>query len=359
MNSRERVLTALRREEPDRVPIVENDVEESLQVQIMKRNDYMPGELADVLGLDAFGFHYPSGQRGGTGQSMQGKEAFHSSYYYPEQITFDFVPPWIAEMGQDHEGRSYIVKGLLVNSKSLDLFSENLPDPHHPSRYDQVSEWIHRYKGDRAVFARIRLGAASTINSMGLETLSYALYDEPDLVKEIHLRFSTWMAEVLEYLNKMDFDFFWANDDIADNKGPWFSPSLFREFFLPSMKIVSNAIKKPWIYHSDGNLFPILPELLTLGMDGIHPIQPAAMDMARMKKEYGDRVCIVGNIDLDYTLTRACREEVIEEVRQRIKEAGPGGGYMVSSANSLTGYCKLENVLAIREAVERYGSYPL
>ncbi len=125
------------------------------------------------------------------------------------------------------------------------------------------------------------------------------------------------------------------------------------------MKIVSDAIKKPWIYHSDGNLFPILPELLTLGMDGIHPIQPAAIDMARMKKEYGDRVCIVGNIDLDYTLTRACREEVIEEVKQWIEEAGPGGGYMVSSANSLTGYCKLENVLAIGEAVERYGSYPL
>jgi uroporphyrinogen decarboxylase len=77
----------------------------------------------------------------------------------------------------------------------------------------------------------------------------------------------------------------------------------YQEFFLLYQKIVANAIKKPWVFHSNGNLSLILDDLLTLGMNGIHPIQPAAMDIKRVKSLYGNRVCILGNIDLDYTLT--------------------------------------------------------
>jgi len=112
-------------------------------------------------------------------------------------------------------------------------------------------------------------------------------------------------------------------------------------------------------FHSDGNLFPLLPDLMTLSMNAIHPIQPAAMDIARMKREYGNRVSIAGNIDLDYTLTLGTTDEVDAEVRQRVETVGPGGGYMVTSANSLTDYCKIENVLAMAEAVKKYGKYPM
>ena len=359
MTPRERVLSALTRKVPDQVPFMENDIEEPLQVELMGRKDFTPDELAEKLGLDAFGFHYPSGGYAGTGQSMQGGDAFHDAYYCPRKITFDFVPPWVAEMGVEADGRNYIKKGLLVDDASLTLFDDFLPDPHHQSRYDQIAEWISQYKGKYAVFARIRLGAASTINSMGLDNLSYAMFDNPKLVHEVHSRFSEWSAQVVEYLNEMDFDFFWANDDIADNKAPWFSPSMFREFFLPHMKVVTDAIKKPWIYHSDGNLFPIMDDLLSLGMNGIHPIQPGPMDLEKMKHEYGGRVCLVGNIDLDYTLTLGTPKEVDTEVKERIRVAAPGGGYIVSSANSLADYVKSENALAMAKAVKKYGKYPI
>ncbi|SMB99066.1 Uroporphyrinogen decarboxylase (URO-D) [Thermanaeromonas toyohensis ToBE] len=359
MTPRQRVLTALARGVPDRVPFVENDVEEPLQIQIMGRDNFTPDELCDVLGLDAFGYHYPSGGQAGTGQSMQGADAFHENYYNPPKITFDFFPPWIAKMGVDAEGRNFIEKGLLVNEDSLKLFDQYLPDPDHPARYEKVAEWIAKYKGKYAVFARIRLGAASTINSMGLDNFAYAMFDNPKLIHEIHSRFSEWSARVVEHLNEMDFDFFWANDDIADNKGPWLSPDAFREFLLPHMKVVAQAIKKPWIFHSDGNLFPIMEDLLSLGMSAIHPIQPAAMDIGKMKREYGHRVCLVGNIDLDYTLTQGTPEEVEAEVKERIRVAGPGGGYILSSANSLPAYAKVENVWALARAVKKYGKYPL
>ena len=85
----------------------------------------------------------------------------------------------------------------------------------------------------------------------------------------------------------MDFDYYWANDDHADTKSTWMSREQYQEFFLPYQKIVANAIKKPWVFHSDGNLLPILDDLLTLGMNGLHPIQPAAMNIKEVKAKYG------------------------------------------------------------------------
>ena len=192
---------------------------------------------------------------------------------------------------------------------------------------------------------------------MGLDHFSYLMYDDPDVVKEVHRRFSEWSARVAEHLNQLDFDFYWVNDDHADTKMPWVNMEMYEEFLKPYQKIVADAIEKPWIFHSDGNIFPILDGLLTLGMDAVHPIQPAAMDIARVKAEYGDRICIVGNIDLDYTLTLGTPEDVDQEVKERIEVAGKGGGYIISSANSLANYCKVENIWAMAKAIEKYGNY--
>jgi len=353
-------LAALRREQADRVPWIENDIEEEIQIRVMGgRSDFTPGELCRTLGMDGFGYHFPSGQKATDSQSGQttgtsGKDA----WYHPSRITFDFTPPWIAEMGTDPStGRTYVKRGLLTSRDALNLFDEFLPDPDNPARYDKIAGWLDKYREDFAVFARIRLGGASTFESMGLDMFSIMMYEDPDLVKEVHRRFSEWSARVVQHLNKMDFDFIWANDDHADNKSTWVNMEMWEEFMKPYQMMVANEIRKPWIFHSDGNLFPILDGLVTLGMSAIHPVQPAAMDINRLKREYGDKVCIVGNIDLDYTLPTGTVEEVEAEVRDRIEKIGKGGGYMISSANSITDYCKTENVMAMSEAIRKYGPY--
>jgi uroporphyrinogen decarboxylase len=183
------------------------------------------------------------------------------------------------------------------------------------------------------------------------------LFEDPDLVKEIHRRFSEWSVAVVEHLNRMDFDFLWAFDDIADTKAPWVNPAMYEEFIQPYAGMVARTIRKPWVYHSDGNLFPVLDSVLSLGMNAIHPVQPSAMDIDKLKAQYGQRVCIVGNIDLDYTLTRGSPEETRAEVQARIERVGRGGGYIVSSANSLTDYVKPENALAVGRAVDEFGWY--
>lgn len=361
MKPRERVLAALKRGIPDRVPWLEISIDEILQIRIMGTTDFTPGELCAKLGMDGFGCRFPIGGEATTGPVMMpAGSGFKEKYYYPQKVTFDFSPPFIAEKGVTPEtGRAFVKRGLLTSKESLRLFDEYLPDPDHPARYEQVAEWIARYKGDYAVFARVRLGSSSMLESIGLMEFAYKVHDHPDFVKEVHRRFSEWSATVVEYLNQMDFDFYVTGDDLADSKSPWMSPEMFREFFLPYQRIVARAMKKPWVHHSDGNLLPILDDLLSLGMSGIHPIQPRAMDINQVKEAYGNRICLLGNIDLDYTLTLGTPEEVEKEVRERITQIGQGGGYIITSANSLPDYCKTENVFAMARAVTKYGKYPL
>jgi len=99
MKPRERVLTALNRGVPDRVPWVENDIDENLQVRIMGAPGFTPGELCEKLGMDGFGYHFPLGGEATATQALQGAVGFKENYYFPKKVTFDFVPPWIAEMG--------------------------------------------------------------------------------------------------------------------------------------------------------------------------------------------------------------------------------------------------------------------
>ena len=131
------------------------------------------------------------------------------------------------------------------------------------------------------------------------------------------------------------------------------------EFAKKKMKMVADAIKLPWAFHSDGNLTIVMEDLLSLGMNCVNPFEPPVMDIKVAKEKWGDRICLWGNIDLVQTLPYGTVEEVEAEVRQRIREAGPGGGYICASANSLTGFCKIENIFAMTNAVKKFGPYPL
>ena len=360
MTPRERVLTALARGVPDRVPWMEGGIDESLQVRLMDgRRDFTPGELCRRIGMDAFGWSIPSGSAPRASQAtFAGPKVAKAAFYHPTAVTFDFTPPWIADMGRDSRtGRVFVKRGLLTGRDQLDLFEEFLPDPTHPARYEAAAEWLEQYREDFAVFARIRLGTANTIESMGLDVFSVLLYEDPDFVKLVHRRFSEWSLAVVERLNRMGFDFLWAFDPIADRHAPWLDAAMYEEFVAPYAGMVAGAIRKPWVFHSDGNLSPILDHVLALGMDALHPVQPSAMDIGAVKARYGTRVSIVGNIDLDYTLTRGTPEETRAEVRQRIGQAGARGGYIVSSANSLTDYVRPENVRALGAAVQEFGWY--
>ena len=139
---------------------------------------------------------------------------------------------------------------------------------------------------------------------------------------------------------------------------PYFSPAVFRDFVLPYHRRVAEKITLPWIMHTDGNVLPLIEDILSLGIAGLHPIEKGAMDIRAFKRDYGHRVCVLGNVDLNI-LGLGTPEDVDAEVKWLISVAGPGGGYIVSAGNSLPNYVQPANVLAMAHAVNKYGAYPL
>jgi len=198
---------------------------------------------------------------------------------------------------------------------------------------------------------------------MGAETLFMSLYENPDLVQRLFDKVGTIEYAVLEKVVEYDcVGAVWITDDIAYSDNLLVSPKHLRKYVFPWFKRAVDLCKKkslPVIYHSDGKLYDVLGDLIDCGFNALHPIEPKAMDIAYLKKTVGDKLCLMGNINLAYTLTLGTPQEVANETKQRLCEIGPGGGYCVSSSNSVTEYVPIDNFNTMRETVLRYGGYPI
>ena len=153
-------------------------------------------------------------------------------------------------------------------------------------------------------------------------------------------------------------------DDLGSQRAPFISTAMYRELIKPYHCELVSAIKERTeariLYHSDGNIYPLLDDLIETGIDVLNPVHVAARDMgdtARLKREFGSRLSFCGAIDTQQVLPHGTTDDVRREVRRRIKDLAPGGGYILASANSLTAYCKPENVLAMHRALLKYGNY--
>lgn len=322
MNSRQRVLTALACGQPDKVPFMELGIDYGIGQRILKKDSYTQTELADFLQLDGVG----------TGA--------YPNIYVKRQII---------------NTRSYIVDGMIKSRD--DLAQIKLIDPNDPSLLDGVKRLIDGNKAERLVFAATNMGLDPVLLGMGMDGFSYACYDDMELIKELLDMYVDWTVRAVENIQKLGVDAIWFTDDIAFNTSMMFDPSFFREVAAPRLKRVSDVCKVPIIFHSDGYILPVMDDLIKLGVSGFHPMDPCALDIHEVKKQYNGRVCLLGNIDLRHTLIDAPVEEVREEVRDRIQTIGLGGGYIICSANSITNYCSPDNVIAMRDAIEEFGWY--
>jgi len=194
--------------------------------------------------------------------------------------------------------------------------------------------------------------------SMGMETFSLALYDDPGFVETLLDIYFDWMEVVAERVCGLDFDVFVTTDDMAHKSGTLFSPSVFRDLVLPRYQRVAPKITIPWVVHTDGNVMALVDWFVELGVAGLHPIEKGAMDIRAMKRSYGHRLCLLGNVDLNL-LSIGTPQEVDAEVRELIRDVAPGGGYILTSGNSLTSYLDPNNVLMLSDANQRYGIYPI
>ena len=337
MNSRERVMTALSLKEPDRVPFMDF-VDLAVKRRVMGAGEIDEAAFARRIGMDAIYFVDYATPLFCKSQFADGNDA------RPIGLTGE---------------TEFIGEGLIRSEKDLDKIV--LPDPRDTAFYDPAKRFMEKYGGsDLAIYAGLRpLGLFNVIFSMPMEDFAVALRYDLKLINTMMDIFIEWNLEVLDQIQKLGIDFIVAYNDMAFKSGPLISPQVFREVFLPKMRAVAEAIRLPWVFHSDGDLSLVMEDLLTLGMNGVNPFEPPVMDLKTAKDKWGERICLWGNIDLVETLPYGTVDEVEAEVRRRIREAGPGGGYICATANSVTDWCKLENIFAMTAAVRKYGVYPL
>ncbi len=231
------------------------------------------------------------------------------------------------------------------------------PDPHDDDTYAEAETWV-RNKGDYALCFVTRMGIFPTMLGMGTENFCIALHENLPFVEKMLDMYCDWTCAVAERACKMGFDIFVTTDDMAFKTAPFFSPEVFHDLVMPRYRRLREKVTLPWVIHSDGNLLPFMEDLVSLGISGLHPNEKGAMDIRQMKQDYGDRLCLLGNVDLNI-LGLGTPADVDEEVRGLIRDVAPGGGYMVTSGNSLAGYLKPDCVVALAEAVQKHGRYPI
>jgi uroporphyrinogen decarboxylase len=277
-----------------------------------------------------------------------------ASFLKLDNINYVMRAPVYAQKHPGQNGRLFYGEGMI--STAADLSQLQLPNPHDDALYAGAEVFTKQEEYSRWFVTRI--GIFPTMLSMGLENFSVALVENRDFVEMVLDRYCDWTMVVAERISKFGFDVFVSTDDMAFKSAPFFSPTVFREVVLPRYQRVAEKINIPWIIHSDGNILPFLDDLLSLGIAGLHPIEKGAMDIRALKKKYGNRLCLLGNIDLNI-LGAGTPQEVEAEVSALIRDVGPGGGYIVTSGNSLAGYLQPKNVIALSEAVQKYGRYPI
>lgn len=338
MNSRQRVEAALCREVPDHVPYCELGIDRALARKLLGWEE--SGDQAASLESNAY--------------NVEEAKAL-ASRLHKDNICYVLRAPVYAHKESGKDGRLFYGKGMLRTEEDLGIV--RLPDPYDPTLYAGAEAFLEQ-KGDYSAWLVTRFGIFPTMLSMGLERFSIALYDNLSMIEDLLDRYCDWAIAVASHVCDMGFDVFVTTDDIAYKTSPFFSREVFQELMLPRYRCLVDALSLPWIFHSDGNILPFLDDLVDLGVTGVHPIEDGAMDIRIVKKEYGDKLCLLGNVNLNL-LGLDTPEAVDREVRSLIRDVGPGGGYMVTSGNSLAGYLKPENVIAMSEAVQKYGKYPL
>jgi uroporphyrinogen decarboxylase len=196
---------------------------------------------------------------------------------------------------------------------------------------------------------------------MGFENMCLKLSEEPDLVKAVFQKVGEFLIAVFEIAAGFPrVGAMWLSDDLAYTSGPMINPKIYRECLFPwyrQMKAICQSHDQPFILHSDGCLWPILDELVEIGFNALQPIEPKAMDIMEAKKALSGRVSLIGNVDLDYPLSRGSPDEVDRAVYELIRTVAPGGGFCLGSSNTVTSYVPLENYLAMLEACRNYGHY--
>jgi len=369
LSSKERFLRAVSMEEPDRVPLTEYFLQPKIQDKILgeefKRETAVlsaGGDLAEISSRATF-----------RCLKKLGMDALWAFWSQPE----GFPKPvdkkkglWADEWGVKFKYAAGLYESAWWVGGSIetpeDFEKMQIPDPEAQGRmYSLEIAKDEAADGELAVVGVV-FGAFSQACLLfpSIDRFLVYFYRNPKFVEKIMQTITDWFIKVGLKIIECGVDAFMVADDLADNRGPLMSPSMLRKYVFPFLKkqISAYNLKKhglPLLFHSDGNVTPILDDLIDLGINGLNPIQPQVMDIHKIKEKVGDKICLLGNIDMVNTLPYGTVEDVKREVIDRIRTCAPGGGYVLMSSHTIQSNTPVQNVLAMVETARRYGKYPI
>ena len=338
LSSRERVLAALRHEQPDRTPRDFWAEPPALKRLLAYVGDSDKDRLLDSLGVDVRHLDVPAPPEREVGDGL-----FQN--FWGERYVYN-ATPW-GPMRED-------AKGALAGADSFaELESFPWPSPDCVDR-SQLTAQCARY-GQHALlygFADIWQRAALV---RGWEGMFLDMVERPECVHFLARKFTDFYLE--DYRRAADLtggriDLYLVISDLGTQRGPLISTAMFSEFIAPYLKEMTDCIHGLGglaLYHSCGMIRPFIPELIACGVDVLDPIQPTCPEMQpeSLKREFGERLSFHGGIDMQDLLPNATPSEIQAEVRRYCEVLGKGGGYILGPAHLFQPDVPPENILAV------------
>ena len=389
MESRERVMAALNLEVPDRVPshtilIDANNVDEILgkpaisdfdTVEQLKRDN--PDEwreeltnLIDAVETSVFSRCVEAAAAIGLDVMQVGIIPLKVVEIPGDnRLLMDDIFGRIWEI-RDNEGNfnPYYLYGTMNSPEKWEETKANIEGPATEKYTKMVRKFFRRInkKHKDKIFVIVTNDLAGVFESasqgMGMAYYSKMLHKNPKFIKEVHEVIARFTAECYKAYMDVGAEVFVESGDLAYHYGPMMSPKKFTELLLPAYRIITDTVHEGGqkiVLHTDGQVTPLLDFVVDCGFDGLQSLEPTAgVDLALVKKKVGDKLCLMGNIDVAHDLVYGTKDEVYNAVKYAIKTGGPGGGFMVSAANMHPGV-KVNNLKWMVEATKKYGEYPL
>jgi len=359
MKPRERVETALNHEQPDRCPMqisftpefavrLRQDLHQTGRAVHNPHGGGNSYELERALGEDLLLTSV------GWANSYYANQAYGGADFYTDEWGISWKnAPYETRFGTGFY--TEIAGHPLADEGFLSTYCP--PDPDRPELYEEAARLIANHHSEYWIVGVTVTTIFETAWALrGLERMLMDFVEAPDLADYLldipfcyHLRAAKRLVE-------MGVDMIWTGDDVGAQHGMLISPRTWRRFFKPRMAEFIATLKRinPQLkvaYHSDGNIEPILPDLIEIGLDVLNPVQPASMDPAKLKRQYGDKLCFWGTIDEQHTLPFGSPREVRAEVEQRLATVGAGGGLILAPTHHVQLDTPLENFWAMVDAV--------
>jgi uroporphyrinogen decarboxylase len=382
VNSRERVVLALNHQEPDRVPIdlgatIVSSIVKSSYIELKKylgmpleeiklldyvqQLPYLDEALQERFGVDFRLVQLPAA-------TTPDLKIFEEGDY------FGFIDRWGSKLHMPKDGGLYFdwvefpIKEPTL--EALDRYAWPRPDP--PEYIAQLRSQAERLynDGEYALVGNAIIGGGifeQPARTMGLESFFMALVAEPVFADRLMGRITEIYIESCNgFLDQMGdyIQVFTYWDDLCGQQGWLIRPDIYRKMVKPKQRQLLEAIRKKTkaklFYHSCGASRELIPDLIDLGFEIVNPIQVSArgMDTLQLKRDFGrDIVFWGGGVDTQRVLPFGTPEQVADEVRRRIDDLAPGGGFVFAPIHNIQAFVPPENVVAAFDTALDYGRY--